>query len=119
MPRSGNGQNSIEEPTGGWIPEILRHPRVLSKSISPPRKKPSENSAMRLPTKTPKVNRSREYRAGENGFRSSAPRSDSPTATTLENNEKFRQSERAEKRFAGGLAEERELGSNSLWGVNH
>ena len=49
---------------------LLRHPKnsVGIRSASP-RKRSNENNALRLPTKSPKVNRSGEYRPGENGFR--------------------------------------------------
>ena len=57
----------------------------------------NENSRLKLPTKSPKVNRSGEYRPGENGFRPIGMGAvGSLAATTLENNEKFRPRERAE-----------------------
>ena len=76
---------------------------------------------LRLPTKSPKVNRSREYRPGENGFRHFGTGAvESLPATTLENNEKFRLRDRAENglcREVGGgtgTAVEQSLGRNAL-----
>ena len=43
--------------------------RVCRNPIWLPRKRSNENSRLRHPTKSPKVNRSGEYRPGENGFR--------------------------------------------------
>ena len=46
----------------------------------------------------------------------------SPSATTLENNDKIRPIERAENKFAGGVGGATGTGveqSLGLWGVNH
>ena len=51
-----------------WISELLRHPRNLSESDRG-REKYRMKTSLRHPTKSPKVNRSGEYRPGENGFR--------------------------------------------------
>jgi hypothetical protein len=59
------------------------------------------------PTKSPKVNRSREYRPERMDFGSiGMDEVGSPTTTTLENNKKFRQRDRAETEFAGGVGGE-------------
>ena len=77
--------------------KFYRHPELLSKSHPGAEKKANKNSIMKLYTKTPEVNRSGEYRPGENKFRMCRHgRSGEPPATTFENNEKFQSMERAE-----------------------
>jgi len=56
-----------------------------------------------LPTKSPEVNRSGEYRPGEKYFGCLGIGAvESPAAITLEHNEKFRQHAGAENEFAAG-----------------
>ena len=93
---------------------------LLSEFDLATRKMFHENNAPWLPTKSPKVNRSGEFRPGENEFLTF--RRDgvqSHPVTTPENNEKFRLSARVENGFAGGCGGAEETGINIRWCVSY
>jgi hypothetical protein len=80
-----------------WISDSFATQRNRRNPKSSPKKLLNENNYVGHPTKSPKVNRSGEYRPGESEFRAHGIGAvGSPTATTLENNGKFRLPYRAE-----------------------
>jgi hypothetical protein len=75
---------------------------------------------LNLFTLEPEVNRFGAYGLGREDFELWAGfEVNSSSATTLENNEKILPRERRRTSCVGRLAEERGLGSNSLWAVSH
>ena len=116
---------------GGWVsasPEISEIEAARSStldSLAPqPRMRNRENVPQKLSRKIntldlftlePEVNRFREFGPRESGFRVRCGTVvNSPSATTLENNEKISPPEQAENGLCRRLAEERDLGSNLL-----
>jgi hypothetical protein len=119
------GERAAASSARSYVDSVAPSRRALDlfRSLSPPRspignpisllrKILNENNGLKLPTKTPEVNRFGESRPGETGFRRNwHRRSGDPAGITLENSKKFRLREQADIGFC------REVGGGTGTGI--